>query len=600
MLSFSKYLAAKRFEGAHYREQEVQNKHFDAQEYPEVHYAPLNESTDEEPTLVESIEPHPTNPKRLVFKGSEAKQTGVRGLVVPRHMWEGTNTTGTNKDPIGMERRNQMRAEVYGADHRAPLNIGQMGKVHKKVLDEHFAKPLKDQLAAEKAAIKRLHAAGHGTKNGHTTDESEKTDTILNEVGKDGRGFLAIASKGVAGHAVYTSGVGADQRHHIINTCPGQTEGCGGGKDANGIADTTKGTCFAPNAEHRYPAAAVRRAYLDQARHDPAMTGDYILAHTNSIRMNAKKADKQNRTLVVRPNTLNENDVSSRHVIKGLNAQRQAEGKANIISYQYSKTGELHDPENGFHVTHSNIGPKVKAGATISENVSRDRTRIRNTITAQSASGEHFKNDQGNQTPPMNSYMVHNIRRGSDMDKRFQEATTHVKYWSAGREQHELSADERAQGNEGHFDGEGKPTTPDQAHYGFTTLNSRRYDYQKQHVLHPRMTPVKDPKSGETHLIPSDSRFMDDDHMPPPERRFKSKNGKLAGGIMATSTTTSTSIDNMTNSSFTHHVSEDMIKEIHNKGGEWEIDKPEHQEAALGTEWSPAQKVDISGLKKKK
>jgi hypothetical protein len=27
----------------------------------------------------------------------------------------------------------------------------------------------------------------------------------------------------------------------VINTCPGQTEGCGGGKDAKGIVDTKQG-----------------------------------------------------------------------------------------------------------------------------------------------------------------------------------------------------------------------------------------------------------------------------------------------------------------------------------------------------------------------
>jgi hypothetical protein len=75
-----------------------------------------------------------------------------------------------------------------------------------------------------------------------------------------GRTHIGFASKGVAGHALYTTGKGKGTKYNVINTCPGQTEGCGGGKDANGIVDTKKGTCFAPNAESQYAGAAVRRA----------------------------------------------------------------------------------------------------------------------------------------------------------------------------------------------------------------------------------------------------------------------------------------------------------------------------------------------------
>jgi predicted transcriptional regulator len=42
----------------------------------------------------------------------------------------------------------------------------------------------------------------------------------------------------------------------------------------------------------------------------------------------------------------------------------------------------LHDPENGYYVTHSNVGPKVKKGESIAENIGRDKARVRNTIMA--------------------------------------------------------------------------------------------------------------------------------------------------------------------------------------------------------------------------
>ena len=564
------------------REQMVQDLHFDVHEN-HAHGGVISESVD---FIAESVEQHPTNTKKLVFKGSSVASS-VKGLAVPKHMWEG-------KD--GMKERNEARAKVYGGEHRAPLTIPEVERAHKAKLEEHFSKPKHEQIKAEKEAIGRLQAARH-LDSGKTTDKSEKTDTIEHEKNEHGEHYTAIASKGVAGHAIYTSGHGDNEKHHIVNTCPGATVGCRGGTDKDGVADTSKGTCFAPNAEMQYKNAARRRAALDQQRHDPAMTHDYILAHTHSIRTAADSADKKKKQLVVRPNTLNESDRSTRHVLRHLNAQRAEESKKDgktrrqIISYQYSKASELHDPENGVHVTHSNVGPKVIEGRTVSENAKRDGARIRNTITSTDANGEDRKNEQGHNTPPMHSYLVHNLRRGGAAEKEFQQHVTHVKYWSKGREHHELSDKEKKEGPEGHYDGNGNLTTPDRAHYGHATVNGRRYDYQKQHVLHTRMTKVNG------HDIPSDSRFEDDKHMPKDKDRFKTKNGKMAGGIVATSATLSTS-DERSNSSFTHRLDHDKIEKAKHHGGEWEIDAPHEQEAARGKEYTGEHAVDVSSLKK--
>jgi RNA polymerase sigma factor (sigma-70 family) len=126
---------------------------------------------------------------------------------------------------------NKARAEVYGSENRDPLSIGQIGKIHKDTLTEHFAKSPKEQLAAEKEATQRLRDAKHlGAKN-NTLDESEKLDTVRHETDEEGRTHVGFASKGVAGHALYTSGHGENMKQHVINTCPGQTTGCGGGVD---------------------------------------------------------------------------------------------------------------------------------------------------------------------------------------------------------------------------------------------------------------------------------------------------------------------------------------------------------------------------------
>jgi prolyl-tRNA editing enzyme YbaK/EbsC (Cys-tRNA(Pro) deacylase) len=532
---------------------------------------------------------------------------GVKGIVVPRHMWEGSEGVYSKGDRKGQKFKNEgmrdinaARAQVYGAENRDPLTIGKIGKIHEDTLKEHFSRPLHEQHEAEEAALNRLREAKHIKRDADTLDESEKLDTVRHEEDAQGRTHVGFASKGVAGHSLYTSGHGENMKHHVINTCPGQTVGCGGGTDKNGIVDTSQGTCFAPNAEQQYVNAAVRRAAHEQAKHDPAMTRDWILSHTHSLRNAARLADKNNKRLLFRPNVVDETDVSSRHVIRHLNDQRKADGKPPIVANSYGKTNELHDPENGYHVTHSNVGPKVKKGEEIAENIGRDKARVQNTIMAADNKGD-FKNEQGNKTPPKGSYMVTDVKRNSPMAKKMEAHITHAKYWGRGVEHLRLSEEERKQGPEGHFDANGKPTTPDKAHYGHITLQDKtgtplRFDYQKQHILHPRLVNVperkKNKKTGEMetvdHMIPTDSRFMDTKFLP--ENRFKTKNGKDAGHILMTTPTESTSnIGHQT--SFTHNVSDKHIEHAIKNKGEYEIDKPDDQIKAAGKEYRAPQSI---------
>ena len=513
---------------------------------------------------------------------------GVKGIVVPRHMWEGKTYKGEGGKKVeGMRDVNEARAKVYGSERRDPLNSGQMNSLHKKVLAEHFAKPLHEQTAAEEAALEKLREAKHIGKTANTLDKSEKLDTVNHEEDAQGRNYVGFASKGVAGHSLYTSGHGEDQKHHVINTCAGQTVGCGGGTDKNGIVDTSRGTCFAPNAESQYVNAAVRRASHEQAKHDPAMSKDWILAHTGSLRNAAENADKKNKVLLFRPNVVDETDVTSRHAIRHLNDQRKATGKPNIEANSYGKTNELHDPENGYHVTHSNVGPKTKKGASIEENISRDKARVRNTILAADNKGD-FKNEQGNKTPPKGSYLVTDVKRGSEMSKNMEKHIDHAKYWSTGRPKSELTPEEISQGDEGHYGGDHKPTTEDKAHYGHKTVKDLRFDYQKQHILHPRLVQVGHNEDGSKHMIPTDSRFKDTEFLP--KNRFKTKNGKEAGHILMTTPTESTSsIGHQT--SFTHHVNEGHIEHAKKNAGEYEIDKPEDQIKSAGKEYVAPQAI---------
>ena len=516
---------------------------------------------------------------------------GVKGIVVPRHMWEGKTYKGEGGKKVeGMRDVNEARARVYGSENRDPMTSGQMNSLHKKVLAEHFQKPIEEQTKAEEEALNRLREAKHIGKTANTLDKSEKLDTVNHETDAAGRNYVGFASKGVAGHSLYTSGHGENQKHHVINTCAGQTVGCGGGTDKNGIVDTSRGTCFAPNAESQYVNAAVRRASHEQAKHDPAMSKDWILAHTGSLRNAAENADKKNKVLLFRPNVVDETDVTSRHAIRHLNDQRRAKNKPHIIANSYGKTNELHDPENGYYVTHSNVGPKVKKGASIEENISRDKARVRNTVLAADNKGD-FKNEQGNKTPPKGSYMVTDVKRGSDLSKNMEKHITHAKYWTTGRPKSELTPEEISQGEEGHYGGDHKPTTEDNAHYGHKTVKGLRFDYQKQHILHPRLVQVGKNDDGTPHMIPTDSRFKDEEVLNKQvKERFKTKNGKVAGHILMTTPTESTSsIGHQT--SFTHHVNDSHVEHAKKNKGEYEIDKPEEQIKAAGKEYVAPQAV---------
>jgi hypothetical protein len=538
------------------------------------------------------------NPKRILIKAEG--HGGVHGINLPLHMLEGNSgiyKSGANKGKTfrneGLHGINEARAAVYGSENREPLSLSEMRDIHEETLKNHFALPLKEQKAAEKIALAKLRAAKHLKPNADTLDKSEKLDTVHHEYDDQGRNYVAYGSKGVAGHAIYISGHGPNRKYHVINTCPGSTTGCSGGVDKNGIVDTRKGTCFAPNAEAQYVGASVRRAAHEQAKFDPAMTRDWILAHTGSLRNKSETADKKNKVTLFRPNIVDETDTTSRYAIKHLNKQRAEKGLPKIISNSYGKTNELHDPENGIFITHSNVGPKVKHGKEIEENISRDNARVRNTIRAvdsEAKNAKDFTNEEGNLTPPKNSYMVTNVKRDTPEDKRMQEAITHAKYWSRAKPISRLTPEELAEGHEGHYDAHGNPTTPENAHYGHKIFEGERYDYQKQHILHSRKVQVGVNNDGTPHMIPTDSRFKDEEFLP--KKRFMTKNGKVAGAILMTTPTTSTSNEGH-NTSFTHDVGEHHIKHALENNGEYEIDDPLQQFLARGNKFAEDKPIKI-------
>lgn len=121
-------------------------------------------------------------------------------------------------------------------------------------------------------------------------------------------------------------------------------------------------------------------------------------------------------------------------------------------------------------------------------------------------------------------------------------------------------------------------------------MNGRRYDYQKQHILHPRLVQVGKNDDGTPHMIPTDSRFMDTKFLP--KNRFMTKNGKEAGHILMTTPTEST--DNVGHeTTFTHNVSPKHIEYAKKNKGEYEIDNPMEQEKARGKEYVAPKPINI-------
>ena len=117
--------------------------------------------------------------------------------------------------------------------------------------------------------------------------------------------------------------------------------------------------------------------------------------------------------------------------------------------------------------------------------------------------------------------------------------------------------------------------------------------------MHSRLVQVGHNPDGTAHMIPTDSRFLDNeelDRMVPPNKQYRSKNGKRAGLILMTTPTESTS--NLGHhTEFTHNIDENSIKHAIKNKGEYEIDNPIDQETSADKKYIQPQPIKI--LKKK-
>lgn len=572
--------------------------------------------------LTEIITPNEKNSKRVDVHGP-SNSSGVKGIEVPEHMLHGEGGL--------LEFHKKTQKEFPNSDgtepKHLPMSDGELQKSHKKLAEEHAALPKHEQIKKENEARDRLKRLGVTS----ILSKSEKTDTMLGmRHPKTGKPIVSAPSvKNVAGHAVYP--VGKDE-HHIINTCRGQTEGCGGKIDSKGKLSTMTGTCFAPHAEAQYKEAARKRARLTYASHHPHLHKDVFHATIGELREEAEKKDKakigengkeahkavpakperqgkstsgkypatpaipENKAtgekgghVVVRPDNTAENDNDrTAHAVHLLNKQREEESKKDgktrheILINRYSKTGQEGS-------CYSNTGPKVKNKGTIGENVRRDGQRHRNTVTMKDANGEHIKKANGEKEDPRHQYMVNNLSRGSKEEKEVDDHLHTVRHWSAPIKDEHHTDDEKTK-DEAHYDGKGKETTEDKAHSGFKKLNGRVYRYTNHHVI---------PKRYDENGSPADDRLFDSHHMEAKygkrEGGMFSSKGKRHGGIIMTSPTSSTNNEKRLHATFTHPVSEQAEKI--KKTGVYDVDHPEKQEEARGHEYkTPTSAADTHPL----
>jgi hypothetical protein len=542
----------------------------------------------------ESIEPNADNSKRVDVRG-KSNSSGVSGLEVPKHMLEGKNGL--------MEFHKKAQAEFPNSDgstpRHEPMGDKELQRSHKALAEEHAKLPEHEQIKKEKEARGRLGKLGVTS----VLSQSDKTDTMLGmKHPKTGKPIVSAPSvKNVAGHAVYPVG---DHEHHIINTCRGQTEGCGGKVDASGKISTRTGTCFAPNAEAQYKDAAAKRAKLTYSSHHPHLHKDVFHATVGELRDEAAKGDKAKTDkegekgghVVVRPDTTAENDNDkTAHAVALLNKQRSEKSKTDgksrpeILINRYSKTGQEGS-------TYSNTGPKVKNGGTIGENVRRDSKRHNQTVKASDSSGKDFVKASGEKEEPRHQYMVNDLKRNGDEEKKVDAHLHTVRHWSAPVANEHLTGHEKTK-SEAHYDANGKETTEDKAHTGFASRNGRTYRYSNHHVI---------PKRYPTDGHPADDRLFDSHHM---SEKYKSKegglyssNGKRHGGVIMTSPTDSTSNHKRQHAEFTHPVSKHVDSIV--KTGRYDVDHPDEQEAARGKEYKEPIEgkavKSITGLKKAK
>ena len=614
-------------------------------------------STYAEITLLEDLQPGekptetiattdlPEKPQGDIENTGVGNARGVKGVVLPTHMLYGIPAKGAHVDARGKAKRASKaipgmlghyagNVETYG-EFGPPVTHAEDLTRSEELYSNHFDLSDEEQKAREKEARARV-----GRKIMQGSPKAETVNGILNNNGVPYEGMSG--PKQVSGHAVMLSGNPDNPDIHVKNMCHGQ-DTCGGKLDACGNIDVSKGPCFGGQQPKIYPSAAVSRGLnsnFHSTNSGPLQHHeDLKLAYLNEVRQAHKKATKRGHALSLRSDTTSEADTVTealvRHFNKELERKRAASkdgGKThngeligeNIDLVRYSATGKMNDPKNNIHTTHSDKGGSVVKDVAGDgswkknpEGKRKEKFDIQMTSTGTTPNGEAHKNDEGEITPMHHKYLVvGNVDRHSDKETKMRDAIhTERRHTSPIdlTDEHNRTKSQEArhdaaqarvetagmkEGEWKHFNGEGKETTEDKAHYGYSHIGGKIRRYQNHHVIPMRVD--KDEETGK--ITPTDDRQNDERELNAKlkkehSERFKShlvgrkkigvtteRQGNqlnVGGTIMATPVPGSVNKSNMPNSQrMLYDVDDSDIEKAKNGFGIWDTNHPINQEAA--------------------
>jgi hypothetical protein len=593
-------------------------------------------------------------------------QRGVKGVVLPKHMLYGTkdkdahvnakgNAKKASKGVKGMLDHYKDQVKKYG-QFGNPVTHAEDSRRTKKFYEEHSKKPEEEQDKLEKEASGRV-----GRKIMQGSPKAETVDGILN---KNDVPYHGVSGpKQVSGHAVMLSGHPDHPTIHVKNMCHGQDTGCGSKPDKDGNIDVSKGLCFGTCQPKQYPAAAVSRGLnadfhsTNEGKHQHHE--DLKLAYLHELKKSHKAVTKKGAALSLRADTSSEGDTVSEHAVrtfnKGLEKKRAASsdgGKThngkhigeNIDLVRYSATGKMNDPKNNIHTTHSDKGgavvKDVKGDGTWKKNPEgkrKEKFNIQMHSTGTNSSGEAHKNNEGEITPTHHAYLVvGNVDRHTEKEDKMREAIhTHRNHTSPINlsDEHNTSKPQEdrhdaaqarvetegmKEGEWKHFDGEGKETSEDKGHYGYSKVGGKIRRYQNHNVIPMRVD--HDEKTGK--VTPTDDRQNDTRELEKklktegkerykshlvgrkkigvtPERQGEHLN--VGGTLMATPVPGSFNAGNIHNGQkMMYHVHDSDIKNAKEHHGIWDTNHPKHQEEAEKNVPLPEEDGEFKGIGVKK
>lgn len=411
---------------------------------------------------------------------------------------------------------------------------------HKRAVNKRFAEldamSPSDREREYKDAKSRMTLAGARPNN--ILSNKTKTDTAAKVIGHGDSAKNGHVSLGMNGSPDEYHFHHDDTGHgkEVHDSCAGKTKGKEGcvisclSKQGHGAQATIQGH---------------RDAYEQKANHNVAAQKDFHTVMHSQLDKAGKLGKRKDKNVLIRPdvNTGNKHNRYAEAISKsfGPNSERVKKGTHNpAIVSDYSKSAGAHDPSEGIHATHSDIGPLVHhSTGQINDTVDSRRYKMHD---------ETQKKGQG-------SYTVFNRPRPAELDVA---NNTHVnkEYNDTMNKLHTVRRYESTASEPNHHETASLPkgANPHEYHhkdgYGRIMHNGKSYRYQD----HPVSDNHKLVDGSEVFAGDTDARHMDTS-----SRKFKTHpdehgNQHKVGTVTPAFATAGTSHEAIKNSGLFHDV----------------------------------------------